>query len=60
MQPVAWRRPLQYRRHRRLALVNCHVRQRIDLANYPAVHNWYERIKQRPATSEAMLKIQLY
>ncbi|MBX4372733.1 hypothetical protein K4G95_21010, partial [Mycobacterium tuberculosis] len=40
--------------------VNCHVRQRIDLANYPAVHNWYERIKQRPATSEAMLKIQLY
>ncbi len=20
--------------------VNCHVRQRIDLANYPAVHNW--------------------
>ncbi|PLO69900.1 thiol:disulfide oxidoreductase, partial [Klebsiella pneumoniae] len=24
------------------------------------VHNWYERIKQRPATAEAMLKIQLY
>ncbi|MDF7734332.1 thiol:disulfide oxidoreductase, partial [Klebsiella pneumoniae] len=21
---------------------------------------WYERIKQRPATAEAMLKIQLY
>ncbi len=40
--------------------VNNHVRQRIDLANYPAVHNWYERIKQRPATIEAMLKIQPY
>lgn len=30
-----------------------HQRQRIDLADYPAVRNWFERIKQRPATQKA-------
>ncbi|VFS79947.1 GST-like protein yfcG [Raoultella terrigena] len=38
--------------------INAHQRQRIDLANFPAVHNWFERIRQRPATAEALLKIQ--
>jgi len=30
-----------------------HERQRIDLANYPAVKNWFERIRSRPATERA-------
>ena len=30
-----------------------HERQRIDLADYPAVRNWFERIKNRPATQKA-------
>lgn len=38
--------------------INAHQRQRIDLANFPAVHNWFERIRQRPATVAALLKIQ--
>ncbi|TLV16112.1 GSH-dependent disulfide bond oxidoreductase [Klebsiella indica] len=38
--------------------INAHQRQRIDLANFPAVHNWFERIRQRPATVEALMKIQ--
>lgn len=33
--------------------VASHERQRIDLANYPAVRNWFERIKNRPATQKA-------
>ncbi|MDM4207207.1 GSH-dependent disulfide bond oxidoreductase [Klebsiella spallanzanii] len=36
--------------------INAHQRQRIELANFPAVHNWFERIRQRPATVEALLK----
>ena len=30
-----------------------HPRQRIDLADYPAVRNWFERISNRPATERA-------
>jgi GST-like protein len=30
-----------------------HERQRIDLAQFPAVRNWFERIKARPATVKA-------
>lgn len=30
-----------------------HDRQRIDMANYPAVKNWFERIRSRPATQRA-------
>jgi len=30
-----------------------HERQRIDLEDYPAVRNWFERIKNRPATQKA-------
>lgn len=32
----------------------------IDLANFPAVHNWFERIRQRPATVEALLKTEAH
>lgn len=30
-----------------------HPRQRIDLTDYPAVHNWFERTSNRPATQRA-------
>ncbi|KAB2167797.1 GSH-dependent disulfide bond oxidoreductase [Cronobacter sakazakii] len=30
-----------------------HERQRIDLDNFPAVSNWFERIRHRPATERA-------
>ncbi|CAM3992230.1 MULTISPECIES: GSH-dependent disulfide bond oxidoreductase [Rahnella] len=33
--------------------VVAHERQRIDLAEYPAVRNWFERVKSRPATQKA-------
>ena len=33
--------------------VAAHERQRIDLAGYPAVRNWFERVKSRPATQRA-------
>ena len=38
--------------------VNTHEKHRIDLAAYPAVNNWFERIRTRPATERAMQKIQ--
>jgi GST-like protein len=38
--------------------VNTHEKHRIDLASYPAVNNWFERIRTRPATERAMQKIQ--
>lgn len=34
--------------------INAHERQHINLATYPAVQNWFERIRQRPATARAM------
>lgn len=40
--------------------VNAHQRQRIDLAHFPAVNNWFERIRQRPATAEALLKTEAH
>lgn len=40
--------------------VNAHQRQRIDLASFPAVYNWFERIRQRPATVEALLKTEAH
>ncbi|MBU9846225.1 GSH-dependent disulfide bond oxidoreductase [Rahnella ecdela] len=33
--------------------VAAHERQRIDLAEFPAVRNWFERVKSRPATQKA-------
>jgi len=39
--------------------INGWQRQRIALENYPAVFNWYERIRSRPATERALQKAQL-
>nr|WP_315079996.1 GSH-dependent disulfide bond oxidoreductase [uncultured Kosakonia sp.] len=39
--------------------INSHARQRITLEDYPAVFNWYERIRTRPATESALQKAQL-
>lgn len=33
--------------------VAAHERQRIDQGQYPAVRNWFERVKSRPATQRA-------
>ncbi|VYU72259.1 GSH-dependent disulfide bond oxidoreductase [Metakosakonia massiliensis] len=38
--------------------INAHQRQRVTLENYPAVNNWYERIRNRPATVSAFAKTQ--
>ncbi len=38
--------------------IRAHSRQRIDLAYFPAIHNWFERIRQRPATVQTLIKIQ--
>lgn len=38
--------------------INAHQRQRVTLENYPAVNNWYERIRNRPATVNAFAKTQ--
>ena len=38
--------------------INAHRRQRIALENYPAVFNWFERIRTRPATVIALQKAQ--
>jgi GST-like protein len=40
--------------------INAHQRQRIDLGLFPAVQNWFERIRQRPATQQALQKTQHY
>lgn len=39
--------------------INSHARQRISLEDYPAVFNWFERIRTRPATESALQKAQL-
>ncbi|MGB7802227.1 GSH-dependent disulfide bond oxidoreductase [Buttiauxella sp.] len=36
-----------------------HERQRINLANFPAVENWFERIRSRPATERAYQQSQI-
>lgn len=38
--------------------VNGWQRQRIELKDYPAVFNWFERIRSRPATARALLNVQ--
>jgi GST-like protein len=38
--------------------INAHERQRINLSSYPAVNNWFERIRHRPATERAIQKMQ--
>ena len=35
--------------------VNAWQRQRVDLDMFPAVKNWFERIRSRPATERAMM-----
>jgi GST-like protein len=35
-----------------------HERQRINLANFPAIQNWFERIRSRPATERAYGQVQ--
>jgi GST-like protein len=35
-----------------------HERQRINLANFPAIQNWFERIRSRPATERAYAQVQ--
>lgn len=35
--------------------INAHARQRISLEDYPAVFNWFERIRTRPATESACI-----
>lgn len=39
--------------------INAHARQRISLEDYPAVFNWFERIRTRPATESTLQKAQL-
>lgn len=39
--------------------VASHERQRIPLENYPAVSNWFERIRNRPATLAAWKKAEV-
>lgn len=39
--------------------INSHARQRISLEDYPAIFNWFERIRTRPATESALQKAQL-
>lgn len=38
--------------------IHAHPRQRVNLEDYPAVFNWYERIRTRPATERALQKAQ--
>ncbi|SFN30874.1 GST-like protein [Izhakiella capsodis] len=38
--------------------INCHQQQRIDLTNYPSIHNWFTRIQSRPATQRVRKMMQ--
>jgi GST-like protein len=38
--------------------IHAHPRHRVNLEDYPAVFNWYERIRTRPATERALQKAQ--
>lgn len=38
--------------------IHAHPRQHVNLEDYPAVFNWYERIRTRPATERALQKAQ--
>ncbi|SCC41569.1 GSH-dependent disulfide bond oxidoreductase [Kosakonia oryziphila] len=38
--------------------IHSHQRQHVNLEDYPAVFNWYERIRTRPATERALQKAQ--
>ncbi|STW80168.1 glutathione S-transferase [Klebsiella michiganensis] len=51
---------LQHRRYRLLAVGECPPAPAYRPCQFPGVHNWFERIRQRPATVEALLKTEAH